>query len=136
VTFSRWPGFEIGPATRLADFAKECKEKKLKSFVSYKTKADLEKILGKYKVGGNDITCIPPFTPETKKIDVNDGKMRNLGPTTGKNEVVRCSYIEGILHITKRLTKKRNTLNLNLRLKTVKQQVMLILLSKNHRYRE
>jgi len=115
-----------GPASNLADFAKECKEKKLRSFSSYKTKADLEKILGKYKVGGNDITRIPQFIPETEKIDVNDEeleycineikrKMRNLGPITGKNEAVRCSYIEGILHasifITKRLTEKKITLN-------------------------
>src|SRR4051794_31088032 len=90
-------GMAGGLATRLADFAKKCKEKKLKSFSSYKTKADLEKILGKYKVGGNDITRILQFIPETEKIDVNDEeleycineikrKMRNLGPTMGKNE--------------------------------------------------
>src|SRR4051794_2367267 len=30
-----------GPAKRLADFAKECKEKKLKAFSSYKTKKEL-----------------------------------------------------------------------------------------------
>ena len=38
-------GLTLGPAKDLADFAKECKDKKLKAFSSYKTKADLEKVL-------------------------------------------------------------------------------------------
>ena len=33
-------GMAGGPASRLADFAKECKEKKLKAFSSYKTKKE------------------------------------------------------------------------------------------------
>lgn len=41
----RSTGLGLGPASDLADFAKECKEKKLRSFSSYKTKADLEKVL-------------------------------------------------------------------------------------------
>ena len=47
--------------------------------------------------------------------------MRNLGPITGKNEAVRCSYIEGILHasifITKRLTEEKITLNPQIEIK-------------------
>src|ERR1043165_5862737 len=35
-------GMPGGPAKRLADFAKECKVKKLKAFSSYMTKADLQ----------------------------------------------------------------------------------------------
>ena len=43
-------GLKVGPATRLVKFAKECKDKKLRSFSSYKTKADLKKII-KSRVG-------------------------------------------------------------------------------------
>jgi hypothetical protein len=39
-----------GPALVLADFAKECKDKKLRSFSSYKTKKDLSEVLRKYGV--------------------------------------------------------------------------------------
>src|SRR5436309_13212131 len=34
----------LGPASRLADFAKECKDKNLRSFSSYKTKKDLKEV--------------------------------------------------------------------------------------------
>ncbi len=51
---------ELGPASNIADFAKECKDKKLKAFSSYKTKADLEKVLQEdYKILSEDITLIP-----------------------------------------------------------------------------
>ena len=53
----------LGPAIKLADFAKECKEKKLRSFFSYKTKKDLSEVLSKYKIVSGDITRIPQFTP-------------------------------------------------------------------------
>ena len=56
-------GFEIGPASRLSDFAKECKEKKLRSFSSYKTKKDLEEVLAKHGVNGDGIGSIPQFSP-------------------------------------------------------------------------
>ncbi|GBB85886.1 hypothetical protein RclHR1_01840047 [Rhizophagus clarus] len=63
-------GMAGGPATRLADFAKECKEKKLRSFSSYKTKADLEKVLQEdYKISSGDITLIPQFKPVTCPVD-------------------------------------------------------------------
>src|SRR5204863_488156 len=57
-------GLALGPASRLAGFAKELGKCILRS---YKTQKDLENMLGKYKVGGNDITRIPPFTPKQKK---------------------------------------------------------------------
>ncbi|PKK59342.1 hypothetical protein RhiirC2_857384, partial [Rhizophagus irregularis] len=41
-------GMKGGPASRLADFAKECKEKKKRAFSSYKTKKDLKEVLAKY----------------------------------------------------------------------------------------
>ena len=49
-----------GPATRLADFAKECKEKKKRAFSSYKS---LKEVLKKYDIEDNRITAIPQFLP-------------------------------------------------------------------------
>ncbi|RIA81440.1 hypothetical protein C1645_837009 [Glomus cerebriforme] len=121
------------PVTRFVDFAKELSKCKLKSFLFYKLQKDLEKILEKYKVSENDIICIPPFTSETEKIDADDKKLKycineikckiySLGPTTGKNEVIHCSYIKRILYasifITKRLTKKKIILNSQLEIKS------------------
>src|SRR2546421_1053829 len=51
-----------GPASNLADFAKECKDKKL-SFSSYKTKKELGEVLEKYGIISGDITRIPQFIP-------------------------------------------------------------------------
>ena len=57
---------KVGPVTRLMKFAKECKDKKLKAFSSYKTKADLEKVLQEdYKISSGDITLNPQFKPVT-----------------------------------------------------------------------
>jgi hypothetical protein len=47
-----------GPATRLADFAEECKEKKLRSFSSYKTQKDLSEVLEKYGRIGSELNPI------------------------------------------------------------------------------
>src|SRR5947199_975684 len=52
-----------GPASRLADFAKELSKRKLKSFSSYKTKKDLKEVLAKYGVEDGRITDIPQFAP-------------------------------------------------------------------------
>jgi hypothetical protein len=53
-------GMKSRPASNIAVFAKECKDKKLRSFSSYKTKADLEKVLQEdYKILSGDITLIP-----------------------------------------------------------------------------
>src|SRR5688572_5526651 len=38
----------LKPAVKLADFTKNCKDKKLRSFSSYKTKKELDEVLGKY----------------------------------------------------------------------------------------
>jgi hypothetical protein len=53
-------GMAGGPATRLADFAKECKEKKKRAFSSYRS---LEEVLEKYGIKSSSITSIPQFTP-------------------------------------------------------------------------
>ena len=69
-------GLALGPALRLADFAKECKEKKLRSYSSYKTLKHLKEVLSKYGIDSNDISSIPPFIPVTEKIDVNDEEIK------------------------------------------------------------
>ncbi|PKY33476.1 hypothetical protein RhiirB3_420558, partial [Rhizophagus irregularis] len=56
-------GLARGPAKRLVKFAKECKDKKLRSFSSYKTKKDLSEVLEKYGIVSGDITRIPQFIP-------------------------------------------------------------------------
>src|SRR5438045_5269944 len=65
-------GMPGGPASNIAVFAKECKDKKLRSFSSYKTKKDLSEVLHKYGIDSNDIKKIPPFVPESVKIDDAD----------------------------------------------------------------
>lgn len=118
-------GMKGGPALRLADFAKECKEKKLRSFSSYKTKKDLSEVLRKYGIDSNDIKKIPPFVPELVEIDGADKhfryciteikrKMGIIGSAKSSNEAVRCSYIEAILlsaiYIVKDITRQRISL--------------------------
>ena len=61
------------PASRLINFAKKCKDKKLRSFLSYKTKKDLSKMLGKYKIISSDITHILQFKPDSHSIN-KDGQ--------------------------------------------------------------
>ena len=56
-------GMKGGPAIVLADFAKEVKEKKLRSYSSYRTLKDFKEILAKYGIVSGDITRIPQFTP-------------------------------------------------------------------------
>jgi hypothetical protein len=53
-------GMARGPATALVDFAKECKEKKKRSFSSYRS---LKEVLAKYGIKSSSITSIPQFEP-------------------------------------------------------------------------
>ena len=116
-----------GLAKRLVKFAKECKDKKLRSFSSYKTKKELSEMLRKYKIDSNKITKILPFEPEPVKIDDEDEELKQciteikcrmgiIGSATGRNEAVRCEYISLILYasiyIAKRITKKGITIDL------------------------
>src|SRR6185369_13334625 len=54
-------GMPGGPALVLADFAKECKEKKKRAFSSYKTNDDFKEVISKYEV--NQIEDLPQFVP-------------------------------------------------------------------------
>ena len=97
--------------TRLVKFAKKCKAKKLRSFSSYKTKADLKKVLQEdYKILSGDITLIPQFKPLTCPDDENSPefklciddilyRIRNMGPVVDSNETICCEYISIILYI-------------------------------------
>ncbi|GBB91237.1 hypothetical protein RclHR1_01840034 [Rhizophagus clarus] len=119
-------GMKGGPAMRLAKFAKECKDKKLRSFSSYKTKKDLKKVLAKYGVEDGRITDIPQFTLKPHNIDDKNEalvhclkdirlRLRNMGPVVESNEAIRCEYISVILHacinIVRELTGKKISLN-------------------------
>ena len=61
---------KLGPAKTLAKFAKECKEKKLRAFSTYKTKKDLSEVLRKYGIDSNDIKSIPPFKPGKFVVEI------------------------------------------------------------------
>src|SRR5581483_9329244 len=56
-------GLGLGPASDLADFAKELGKRKLKSFSSYRSLKDLSEVLEKYGIVSGDITRIPQFIP-------------------------------------------------------------------------
>ncbi|RGB37068.1 hypothetical protein C1646_757395 [Rhizophagus diaphanus] len=111
-------GLGLGPAMRLVKFAKECKEKKLRSFSSYKTKKELKEVLRKYGIDSNKITKIPPFEPETVEIDDEDEELEQciteikrrmgiIGSTTGRNKAVRCEYISPILYASIYIAKRK-----------------------------
>lgn len=56
-------GMKRGPASNFADFVKECKEKRKRTFSSYRTKKDLKDVLAKYEVQDGRITDILQFMP-------------------------------------------------------------------------
>ncbi|GES78899.1 hypothetical protein GLOIN_2v1709121 [Rhizophagus clarus] len=97
---------EAGPALVFANFTKECKKKKFRIFLTYKTKKDLKEVLCKYSIDNNDMKNISPFIPEK----ISDGnkdfqyylvnikrKMKIIGLAKSSNKAVRYSYIKIIL---------------------------------------
>ena len=68
-------GMKGGPASNIAVFAKECKDKKLRLFSSYKTKKELSEVLCKYGIDSNEITKILLFEPEPVEIDDEDEEL-------------------------------------------------------------
>ena len=50
---------KIGPATRFVKFAKECKDKKLKVFLMYRS---LKEVLAEYGIKSNGTDAIPLFS--------------------------------------------------------------------------
>ena len=61
-------GLGLGPAIKLADFAKECKDKKLRAFSTYRS---LKEVLKKYGIDGNDIGTIRQFPPVSLSLFSN-----------------------------------------------------------------
>ncbi|RHZ89982.1 hypothetical protein Glove_9g81 [Diversispora epigaea] len=113
-------GMKGGPATVLADFVKEVKEKKLRAYSSYKTQKDFEGVMRKFGIDGKNIRKIPSFSPETEKIEDNDEdlqycvtdikrRMDNLGSAEGSSDYIT-TILHNSLHIAKRITKKRISL--------------------------
>ncbi|CAG8547226.1 7886_t:CDS:2, partial [Racocetra fulgida] len=107
-------GLKVGPASDLAKFVREFKEKKRRSFSSYKTQKDLKEILMKHGIDGNGIATYPLKDDDEELqqcIKEIKRKLGNMGTILAdSNEAMRCEYISPILHaslyIVKRITKK------------------------------
>jgi hypothetical protein len=110
----------LRPATRLVKFAKECKEKKLKAFSTYRS---LKEVLAEYDLASEGTEIIPLFTPRIHEIpDENkhlelcmaDIKLRlkSYGTLVMTSlESMRNEYVSTILHtalrIAEDITKKK-----------------------------
>ena len=109
-----------GPAKNLADFAKDCKEKKLKAFSSYRS---LKEVLAKYDLVSEGTEVIPLFTPQIHEIP-DDNKhlelcmadiklrLKSYGTLVMTSlESMRNEYVSTILHtalrIAEDITKKK-----------------------------
>ncbi|PKY33842.1 hypothetical protein RhiirB3_453093 [Rhizophagus irregularis] len=57
---------------------KECKERKKRSFTSYKTQKDLKEVLAKYGIDGNGIGAIHQFPPKTYTLEDNDEELKQF----------------------------------------------------------
>ncbi|CAG8638868.1 3460_t:CDS:2, partial [Funneliformis caledonium] len=113
-------GLGLGPAMRLVKFAKECKNKKLRAFSSYRS---LKEVLAEYDLASEGTEIIPLFTPRIRKIpDENkhlelcmaDIKLRLKSYeilVMTSLESMRNEYVSTILHtalhIAEDITKKK-----------------------------
>ncbi|GES93752.1 hypothetical protein GLOIN_2v1695250 [Rhizophagus clarus] len=100
-------GMPGGPAKRLADFAKECKEKKLRVFSTYRS---LKEVLAKYGIGSDGTETIPLFSPQTHEVQDSNKhfehcienilfRMKNYGSLVLDSlESMRNEYVSTILH--------------------------------------
>ena len=96
-----------GGGVKLADFAKECKEKKLRAFSSYKS---LKEVLAKYGINSNGTDTIPLFSLQTHEIqDTNKFfehcmenilfRMKHYGSLVVNSlEFMRNKYVSTILY--------------------------------------
>ena len=92
---------------RFADFAKDCKNKKLKAFSSYKS---LKEVLARYGIGSDGTDTIPLFSLQTHEIqDTNKHfehcvenilfRMKHYGSLVLDSlESMRNEYVSTILH--------------------------------------
>ncbi len=100
-------GLKGGPATRLANFAKECKEKKRRAFSTYHS---LKEVLAKYGIDSNGTEAIPLFSLKPNEIQDDDKhfkhcmddilfRMENYGTLHPDSlESMRNEYVSTILH--------------------------------------
>ena len=91
----------------LVDFAKECKEKKLRAFSTYKS---LREVLKKCGIGGNGTDTIPLFSLQTHEIQDSNKhlkhcvknilfRMKHYGSLVQDSlESMRNEYVSTILH--------------------------------------
>ncbi|CAG8618313.1 10370_t:CDS:2 [Dentiscutata erythropus] len=105
-------GFSVGPAERLADFAKECIVRKRQKFSSIKSLRD---VLIDYDIDSDKISKIPSFKPQTHEIQDNDEyfqdcinniliRIKNYGTLCPfANEKIRREYVSTILHTALRI---------------------------------
>jgi hypothetical protein len=103
----RSAGLGLGPATALVDFAKECKDKKLRSFSSY---LSLSEVLAEYGYDSDGIDSIPLFSPPTYEIKEDNeilkrcmeeilGRLRSYGTLQPDSlEAMRNEYVVALLH--------------------------------------
>ena len=104
----------FGPAKNLADFAKECKEKKLRAFSTYRS---LKEVLTKYGIGGNGTDTIPLFFLQNHEIQDSDKhlehcmaeilvRLKNYGSLVVDNlEAMHNEYVVAILHTAINITR-------------------------------
>ena len=107
-------GMKGGPAKNLADFAKDCKDKKLRAFSTYRS---LKEVLAKYDLVSEGTEVIPLFTPQIHEVrDDNkhfelcmaDIKLRlqSYGTLVMTSlESMRNEYVSTILHTAFRIAK-------------------------------
>jgi hypothetical protein len=84
-------------------FAKECKEKKLKAFSSYRS---LKGVLKKYGIDSNGMDTIPLFTLQTHEIQDLEHcmveilvRLKNYGSfVVDSLEAMRNEYVVAIIH--------------------------------------
>uniref|UniRef100_U9SYI8 Uncharacterized protein n=2 Tax=Rhizophagus irregularis TaxID=588596 RepID=U9SYI8_RHIID len=94
----------LGPASRLADFAKELGKRKLKPFSSYKTQKYLENILSKYKnhlnpqleVEGGEASGHINFTIKKIIYTVNE---ELIAVTEGKQKDLVVGFMQNVMQL-------------------------------------
>src|SRR5581483_10118959 len=100
-------GLKIGPAVILAKFAKDCKEKKLRAFSTYRS---LKEVLAKYDIKSNGMDAILLFLLQPPKIQDSNKhlghcvenilfRMKHYGSLVVDSlESMRNEYVSTILH--------------------------------------
>ncbi|GBB95403.1 hypothetical protein RclHR1_25270006 [Rhizophagus clarus] len=102
----KW-GMPGGPAKRLVKFAKDCKEKKLRAFSTYRS---LKEVLVKYDIKSNGTDAIPLFSLQPPKIQDSNKhlgycvenilfRMKHYGSLVVDSlKSMRNEYVSTILH--------------------------------------